>query len=67
MSERLFALAVRVDVCGIEEINAILESNFDQLVGSLLVDGADHLEEALAATKGHGAEAKARNEESGIA
>ena len=58
---------LRVYVCCIEEINAAVDRRLDQFVGSLLVDGTDDLVDALAATKGHSAQGKARNEESCIA
>ena len=46
---------LRVDVCGIEKIDATVDRCLNQFVSSLLVDAADDLGQSLAATKGHGA------------
>ena len=67
LAEGLFALALGVDVGGVEEVDAGVDGGLDELVGSGLVDGADGSEEAGAAVEGHGAETERRDEEAGVA
>jgi hypothetical protein len=50
-------MAFGVDVGGVDEVDAGFEGSLDKLIGSILIDGADILPEALA-VEGHGAEAK---------
>ncbi len=67
LAEGLFALALGVDIGGVEEVDAGVDGGFDELVGAGLVDGADGAEEAGAAVEGHGAETEGRDEEAGVA
>jgi hypothetical protein len=67
LAKGLFALALGVDVGGIEEVDAGVDGGFDELVGSGLIDGAYGSEEAGAAVEGHGAETERGDEEAGVA
>jgi len=67
LTKHRFALAFRVDIRSIEEVDAGLKAGFDEFVGSRLIDGANGFPVALAAAKSHGAEAQGGNEKASIA
>src|SRR5258708_793479 len=48
LSEDLFALTLRVNICGIEEIDPALDRCLDQLIGSRLANGPDGFEHSSA-------------------
>jgi hypothetical protein len=64
LSESLFALAFRVNVGGVEEVDAGFDGSLDELVGSCLISSAL---QSLTSAEGHGAKAEGRNEKSGVA
>jgi hypothetical protein len=62
LPERLLAETFRIDIRGIEEVNAAIDRSLDQPIGFALTDCADHFEETSTAPEGHGAKAKARDQ-----
>ena len=48
MPERLLAETFRIDIRGIEEVNAAINRSLDQPIGFALTDCADHFEETVA-------------------
>src|SRR5271156_6184894 len=67
LSEDLFALALRIDIRGIEEVDPALNRCLDQLIGSRLTNGSDGFEHSSAVPEGHGSEAQFRDQETRIA
>src|SRR3984957_8040678 len=67
LSEDLFALALRINIRGIEEVDPALNRCLNQLIGSRLANGSDGFEHASAVPEGHGSEAQFRDQETRIA
>ena len=67
MPENLFALALRVIVRRIKEVDTAVDRRLDQLLGLGLANAADGLEEPSAIPECHGSEAEFRDHETGIA
>jgi hypothetical protein len=59
--------AVRIDVGGVDEVDAGVERAADQRIGLGLLQRADGAPHAALAAEGHGAEAEFRNEQAGAA
>lgn len=57
------ALAARIDIGGVDEIDAGVEGRLDQRVGLVLAQLADLAPHALRAAEGHGAEAEFGDQE----
>src|SRR6202044_3713826 len=62
LSEDLFALALRVNIRGIKEVDPTLDRCLDQLIGTHLANGSDGFEHAFAVPEGHGSEAQFRDQ-----
>src|SRR3984957_15657540 len=67
LPENLFALALRVIVRRIKEVDAAVNRRLDQFIGPGLVNGADRPEESSAVPERHGSEAEFRNQQTCIA
>ena len=62
LPEDLFALALRINIRGIEEVDPALNRCLDQLIGRRLADGSDGFEHSSAVPEGHGSEAQFRDQ-----
>src|SRR6266404_3526892 len=67
LSENLLALALRVIVGRIKEVDAAVNRSLDQFISLGLAHGADGLEDPSAVPECHGSEAESRNQETRIA
>ncbi len=67
LAEGLLAFALRIDIGGVEEVDAGIERIPDQVVGTGLVDGADRSKAAFTTVERHGSQAKRRDEQAGVA
>src|SRR6202040_3317412 len=67
LAENLFALALRIIVRRIKEIDAAVNRRLDQSIGPGLANAADRLEEPSAVPESHGSEAEFRNQQTCIA
>jgi hypothetical protein len=67
LSEKFFALTLRVIVRCIKEVDAAVNRRLDQFIGPGLANGADGLEDSSAVPECHGSEAEFRNQEASIA
>src|SRR5712672_1220864 len=66
LAENLFALALRIIVRRIKEVDAALDRCLDELIGRGLANGTDGPEEPSAVPECHGSEAESRNQETRI-
>jgi hypothetical protein len=66
VAKHRFRLAGRIDVGGIDEIDAGIEGSIDDLIDRRLIEAANHLPLSALSAKRHGAETELRDEDAGV-